>query len=113
MFTGTGSQTDTNGRWGDYSYLSIDPSDGISFWHTNEYYVTNSSFNWATRVGKFQFPAGSPTPTATQLRLRQRQPLPLQQHQQRRLPRQRLQLLRHRQAGKLRLRDLVDPTPRP
>src|SRR6266513_380040 len=65
MFTGTGSQTDTNGRWGDYSYLSIDPSDGISFWHTNEYYVTNSSFNWATRVGKFQFPAGSPTPTAT------------------------------------------------
>src|SRR5438309_7412 len=44
MFTGTSSQTDTMGRWGDYSYLSIDPSDGISFWHTNEYYVTTSSF---------------------------------------------------------------------
>jgi len=65
MFTGTGSQTDTSGRWGDYSMTTIDPADGISFWHTNEYYVTTSSFNWATRVGKFQFPAGSPTPTAT------------------------------------------------
>ena len=66
MFTGTGSQLGTNGRWGDYSYLSIDPADGISFWHTNEYYVTTSSFNWATRVGKFQFLAGpTPTPTPT------------------------------------------------
>ena len=66
MFTGTGSQLGTNGRWGDYSYLSIDPADGISFWHTNEYYVTTSSFNWATRVGKFQFPGGgTPTPTPT------------------------------------------------
>ena len=25
MFNGTGSQTGTNGRWGDYSYTSIDP----------------------------------------------------------------------------------------
>ena len=66
MFTGTGSQLDTQNRWGDYSYLSIDPADGISFWHTNEYYVTTSSFNWATRVGKFQFLAGpTPTPTPT------------------------------------------------
>ena len=32
MFTGTGSQTGTNGRWGDYSYTAIDPSDGMSFW---------------------------------------------------------------------------------
>src|SRR5439155_13791448 len=26
MFNGTGSQTDTNGRWGDYSMTTIDPS---------------------------------------------------------------------------------------
>jgi len=65
MTNGTGSQTDTFGRWGDYSMTTIDPADGISFWHTNEYYVTTSSLNWYTRVGKFQFPAASPTSTPT------------------------------------------------
>ena len=49
MTIGTGSQTDTFGRWGDYSMTTIDPADGISFWHTNEYYVTTSSLNWFTR----------------------------------------------------------------
>ena len=65
MFTGAGSQTDTLGRWGDYSMTTIDPADGLSFWHVNEYYATTSSFNWHTRIGKFQFPAASPTPTPT------------------------------------------------
>ena len=67
MFTGTGSQTDTNGRWGDYSMTTIDPSDGMSFWHVNEYYATTSAFNWHTRIGKFNFQGGgtSPTPTPT------------------------------------------------
>jgi hypothetical protein len=64
MFTGTGSQTGTNGRWGDYSYTAIDPSDGMSFWTVGEYYANNSAFNWHTRIGKFQFSAG-PTPRAT------------------------------------------------
>src|SRR5438552_14531453 len=67
MFNGTGSQTDTNGRWGDYSMTTIDPADGLSFWHVNEYYATTSSFNWHTRIGKFNFAGGgaSPTPTPT------------------------------------------------
>src|SRR4029077_922387 len=67
MFTGAGSQTDTNGRWGDYSMTTIDPADGTSFWHVNEYYANTSSFNWHTRVGKFNFVGGgiSPTPTPT------------------------------------------------
>jgi hypothetical protein len=65
MFSGTGSQTDTNGRWGDYTMTTIDPSDGMSFWHVNEYYATTSSFNWNMRIGKFQFAASSPTPTPT------------------------------------------------
>jgi hypothetical protein len=56
MFAGTGSQTGTNGRWGDYSMTSIDPADGMSFWTLGEYYSTTSSFNWRTRVGKFKFP---------------------------------------------------------
>ena len=64
MFDGTGSQTSASGRWGDYSMTTIDPADNVSFWHTNEYYV-ETGISWSTRVGKFQFPAGSPTPTAT------------------------------------------------
>jgi hypothetical protein len=60
MFDGVGSQSAT--RWGDYSMTTIDPSDGMTFWHANEYY----SGGWATRIGKFNFEAGaSPTPTAT------------------------------------------------
>jgi len=62
MFSGTGSETDTLGRWGDYSMTTIDPADGITFWHTNEYDATSGSFNWSTRIGKFQFPAATPTP---------------------------------------------------
>jgi len=67
MFDGTGSQTDTNGRWGDYTMTTIDPADGMTFWHVNEYYATTSSFNWNTRIGKFSFAGGgiSPTPTPT------------------------------------------------
>jgi hypothetical protein len=67
LFSGTGSQTGTNGRWGDYSMTTIDPADNMTFWHVGEYYTTTSSFNWHTRIGKFQFPAGTPiaTPTAT------------------------------------------------
>jgi hypothetical protein len=64
MFDGPGSQTDSFGRWGDYSMTTIDPSDGMTFWHVNEYYPSNSSFNYATRIGKFDF-VGGPTPTPT------------------------------------------------
>jgi hypothetical protein len=65
MTNGGGAQLHSAGRWGDYTMNTIDPSDGMSFWHTNEYYPTTSSASWFTRVGKFQFPAGSPTPTPT------------------------------------------------
>ena len=37
----------------------------MSFWHANEYYASTSSFNWHTRIGKFDFVGGSPTPTPT------------------------------------------------
>ncbi len=63
MTNGGGSQTGYN-RWGDYTMTTIDPSDGLSFWHTNEYYPTTSPNAWFTRVGKFQFgtPRSTPTP---------------------------------------------------
>jgi len=65
MTNGGGAQTDTRGRWGDYTMTTIDPADGISFWHTNEYYQTTASVNWFTSVGKFQFPPSTPAPTPT------------------------------------------------
>ena len=67
LFAGTGSQTGTSSRWGDYSALTVDPTDDCTFWFTSEYYSTTSSFNWRTRIGAFKFPScgGSPTPTPT------------------------------------------------
>ncbi len=62
MTNGEGSQTFFEGRWGDYTMTTIDPLDGISFWHTNEYYLTTSEGNWSTRVGKFQIQRPTPTP---------------------------------------------------
>ena len=56
LIQGAGHQTSTSGRWGDYSALSIDPSDNLTFWHTNEYYSATSSASWNTRIGPFQFP---------------------------------------------------------
>ncbi len=56
MFAGTGSQTGTNGRWGDYSDMTIDPGDDCTFWYTTEYYATTTSFAWRTRIGSFKFP---------------------------------------------------------
>jgi hypothetical protein len=55
MFSGTGVQQATGGRWGDYSAMQLDPSDDCTFWYTNEYYAVNSSFNWRTRIGRFKF----------------------------------------------------------
>jgi uncharacterized repeat protein (TIGR01451 family) len=57
LYAGTGSQTDTASRWGDYSDMTVDPVDGCTFWYTNEYYSTTSQFNWRTRIGSFHFPS--------------------------------------------------------
>jgi len=56
LFSGTGSQTGTSSRWGDYSALTVDPIDDCTFWYTNEYYITTTSFSWHTRIGSFRFP---------------------------------------------------------
>ncbi len=57
IYDGTGSQTGTLSRWGDYSALSIDPVDQCTFWYTTEYLKTNGSFNWSTRIANFKFPS--------------------------------------------------------
>jgi hypothetical protein len=67
LFDGTGSQSGTGNRWGDYSDMTVDPVDDCTFWYTQEYYATTGSFNWRTRIGNFKFAGcgGSPPPTAT------------------------------------------------
>ena len=61
VFAGTGVQLDTNNHWGDYSNMSLDPADDATFWYTNEYYDTDASFAWKTKVGAFKF-AGTVAP---------------------------------------------------
>jgi len=34
LFQGSGSQTDTSSRWGDYSSMALDGADTCSFWYT-------------------------------------------------------------------------------
>jgi len=53
---GGGSQTGSLSRWGDYSSISVDPVDDCTFWYTNEYLKSSSSFNWSTRIASFKFP---------------------------------------------------------
>lgn len=53
---GTGSQTGTLTRWGDYSQISVDPADDCTFWATNEYIKANGSFNWNTWISSFKMP---------------------------------------------------------
>lgn len=65
LFDGTGSQTGSGNRWGDYSALTVDPVDDATFWFTTEYYSSTSAFNWRTRIGSFSLSATSPTPTPT------------------------------------------------
>ncbi len=53
---GSGSQTDTGNRWGDYSTMEIDPSDNCTFFYTTEYYTATGTFGWSTDVSSWKFP---------------------------------------------------------
>lgn len=55
-------------RWGDYTSMSIDPSDDCTFWYTDEYLKSSGGFNWSTWIYSFKFPGCSGTnvtPTTT------------------------------------------------
>jgi hypothetical protein len=66
LYEGAGSQLPyplnprAGERWGDYTEMSVDPSDDCTFWYVNEYLPSNGDFNWHTRIGSFTFP-GCPT----------------------------------------------------
>jgi subtilisin-like proprotein convertase family protein len=55
LVNGTGSQNGGLSRWGDYSSMTVDPTDDCTFWYTQEYMGASGSFNWRTRVGSFKF----------------------------------------------------------
>jgi hypothetical protein len=55
LANGTGVQLQSFKRWGDYSSMTVDPTDDCTFWYTQEYYTVTGSFNWATRIGAFKF----------------------------------------------------------
>jgi len=60
IHAGPGSQTTTLSRWGDYSQMSVDPVDDLTFWYSNEYIPVDGTFNWKTRIASFSF--GPPCP---------------------------------------------------
>lgn len=63
IIEGAGSQTGSLSRWGDYSGISIDPTDDCTFFYTNEYIPSNGSFNWNTQIASFKFNGcGGPPP---------------------------------------------------
>ncbi|HLM59283.1 MAG TPA: carboxypeptidase regulatory-like domain-containing protein, partial [Pyrinomonadaceae bacterium] len=69
LVNGTGVQTAFGSRWGDYSSISVDPTDDCTFWLTNEYYTAESQaenpFGWLTRIGRFKFDECTNAPRAT------------------------------------------------
>ena len=56
VIAGTGSQTTSRSRWGDYSTMQIDPVNECTFWYTTQYIGANGTFNWRTRIAAFKFP---------------------------------------------------------
>jgi hypothetical protein len=59
IINGSGVQTTTNSRWGDYTSMNIDPND-CTFWYVNEYYTAagqaSSPAGWQTRIASFRLP---------------------------------------------------------
>jgi hypothetical protein len=68
IMDGTGVQTTTNSRWGDYTSMNVDPTDDCTFWYVNEYYKesgvplpappppNNDTRPWRTRIASFKLP---------------------------------------------------------
>jgi hypothetical protein len=57
LIAGGGSQTGTGPYWGNFTSMAVDPSDGCTFFYTNQYYAEDGSFAWATRIGSLRYPS--------------------------------------------------------
>jgi hypothetical protein len=71
IMNGSGVQTTTNSRWGDYTSMNVDPVDDCTFWYVNEYYQVSglplplpppplpppgTTAPWQTRIASFKMP---------------------------------------------------------
>jgi len=54
ILVGSGIQTATLTRWGDYSTISVDPVDGCTFVFTTQFQPANGNFNWNTYIHSFK-----------------------------------------------------------
>ena len=54
ILVGSGIQTATLTRWGDYSTISVDPVDGCTMVFTTQYQPANGNFNWTTYIHSFK-----------------------------------------------------------
>ena len=50
VLVGQGSQQRGLSRWGDYSTISVDPTDGCQMVFTGEYIPSDGTFNWTTYI---------------------------------------------------------------
>jgi len=57
-----GGAEDSRNRWGDYSSMSVDPSDDCTFWYTAQYIPFDGTRNWRTRVMTFELPGCATAP---------------------------------------------------
>ncbi len=75
IIDGSGVQTSTGSRWGDYSSLNVDPVDDCTFWYVNEYYAVSgvplplpppplpapgTTAPFQTRIASFRLPGCEP-----------------------------------------------------
>jgi hypothetical protein len=51
---GSGIQSGSLSRWGDYSTISVDPVDGCTMVFTTQYQPGNGNFNWTTFIHSFK-----------------------------------------------------------
>jgi hypothetical protein len=61
IINGSGVQNSLNARWGDYTTMSIDPTNDCTFWYVNEY-IANTNLSlapWQTRIANFRLPGCS------------------------------------------------------
>lgn len=64
IIDGGGVQFGEASRWGDYSKMSVDPTDQKTFWFTTEYMEHSGSAAWQTRVASFQLEEDFTAPEA-------------------------------------------------
>jgi MYXO-CTERM domain-containing protein len=56
ILAGTATESAAASRWGDYSNMTVDPSDDCTFWYTTELYKTSGTSTWDTQIASVKFP---------------------------------------------------------